>query len=141
MIKFENLWFIKNLIHSKISLRTLQFFNMASLSRYFCQKSFVLWVFLVDIFRHLDWIGRQKVDKKNPEYGQSNFIEITLRYGCSPVNLLHIFRTPFPKNTSKWLLPDDFCSYYQKIVVKKKKRFLYSNVFINTINTKKVCLC
>ena len=27
-----------------------------------------------------------------------NFIEITFRYGCSPVNLLHIFRTPFPKN-------------------------------------------
>ena len=26
---------------------------------------------------------------------QSNFIEITLRHGCSAVNLLHIFRTPF----------------------------------------------
>ena len=26
-----------------------------------------------------------------------NFIEITLRHVCSPVNLLHIFRTPFPK--------------------------------------------
>ena len=25
----------------------------------------------------------------------SNFIEITLQHGCSPVNLLHIFRTPF----------------------------------------------
>ena len=33
-----------------------------------------------------------------------NFIEITLRHGCSPVNLLHIFRTPFSKNTSGWLL-------------------------------------
>ena len=31
---------------------------------------------------------------------QSNFIEIALRHGCSPVNLLHTFRTPFPKNTS-----------------------------------------
>ena len=30
----------------------------------------------------------------------SNFIEFTLWHGCSPVNLLHIFRTPFPKNTS-----------------------------------------
>ena len=30
----------------------------------------------------------------------SNFFEITLRHGCSPVNLLHIFRTPFPKDTS-----------------------------------------
>ena len=31
---------------------------------------------------------------------QRNFIEITLRHGCSPVNLLHIFRTPFAKKTS-----------------------------------------
>ena len=35
---------------------------------------------------------------------QSNFIEIALRHGCSPANLLHIFRTPFPKNTSGRLL-------------------------------------
>ena len=33
-----------------------------------------------------------------------NFIEITLLYGCSPVNLLHIFRAPFTKNTSGRLL-------------------------------------
>ena len=37
---------------------------------------------------------------------QSNFIEITLWHECSPVNLLHIFRTPFLKNTSRWLLLD-----------------------------------
>ena len=30
---------------------------------------------------------------------QSNFNEIALRHGCSPVNLLHIFR-PFSKNNS-----------------------------------------
>ena len=35
---------------------------------------------------------------------QSNFIEITLWHGFSPVNLLHIFRTPFSKNTSGGLL-------------------------------------
>ena len=35
---------------------------------------------------------------------QSNFIEIALRDGCSPVNLLHIFRTPFQQNTSERLL-------------------------------------
>ena len=29
-----------------------------------------------------------------------NFIGILLRHGCSPVNLLHICRTPFPKNAS-----------------------------------------
>ena len=33
-----------------------------------------------------------------------NFIEITLRHGCSPVNLLHNFRTLFPKNISGRLL-------------------------------------
>ena len=35
---------------------------------------------------------------------QSNFIEIILWHGCSPVNSLHIFRTAFLKNTSGWLL-------------------------------------
>ena len=33
-----------------------------------------------------------------------NFIKITLCHGCSLVNLLHIFGTPFPKNTSGGLL-------------------------------------
>ena len=31
---------------------------------------------------------------------KNNFIEIALQHGCSPVNLSHIFWTPFPKNTS-----------------------------------------
>ena len=31
-------------------------------------------------------------------------LQIPVRHWCSPVNLLHIFRTPFPKNTSGWLL-------------------------------------
>ena len=30
--------------------------------------------------------------------------EIALQCRCSPVNLLHIFRTPFPNNTSEGLL-------------------------------------
>ena len=32
------------------------------------------------------------------------FIEITQQHGCTPVNLLHIFRTPFYKNTYGVLL-------------------------------------
>ena len=32
-----------------------------------------------------------------------NLFETTLRHECSPVNLLHIFETPFTKNTSEWL--------------------------------------
>ena len=39
-----------------------------------------------------------------------NFIEITLGHGCSPVTLLHIFRTPFCKNTSGGLLL--YCVYF-----------------------------
>ena len=35
---------------------------------------------------------------------QSNFIEMALQHVCSPVNLLHFFRTPFFKNTSEGLL-------------------------------------
>ena len=31
-------------------------------------------------------------------------IGIALRHGCSPANLLHIFRPPIPRNTSGWLL-------------------------------------
>ena len=30
----------------------------------------------------------------------ATFIEIRHRHGCSPVNLLHCFKTPFPKNNS-----------------------------------------
>ena len=35
-----------------------------------------------------------------------NKVEITLQHGCSPVNLLHILKTPFPSNTSGALLLD-----------------------------------
>ena len=52
---------------------------------------------------------------------QSNFIEIALRYGCSPEDLLHIFRRPSPRNTPGRLLLqrianmiffEDFLRYY-----------------------------
>ena len=33
-----------------------------------------------------------------------NFIEIILWHGCSPINLMPIFRTTFPKNTTGGLL-------------------------------------
>ena len=35
---------------------------------------------------------------------QNNLIEIALPHGCSAAKLLHIFRTPFYKNTPGWLL-------------------------------------
>ena len=46
-----------------------------------------------------------------PKCDLCNFIEIALRHGCSPVNLLHIFRTPFPSNTSGWMLLYVNCSF------------------------------
>ena len=58
---------------------------------------------------------------------QRNFIEIALRHGCSPVNLLHIFGTPFPRNTSGWLLLPFFIYHFLF-------RFIYKqliNVFHN----------
>ena len=44
----------------------------------------------------------QQIFRRTPM--PSNFIEITLRHECSPVNLLHIFRAPFLKNISGQLL-------------------------------------
>ena len=61
-----------------------------------------------------------------------NFIEITLRHGCSPVNLLHISRTPFLKNTSEWLLLE-----HSKLVVSSlfsNTSYFISNTF-NFLNT------
>ena len=49
----------------------------------------------------------------------SNFVEITLRHGCSTVNLKHIFRGPFPRNTSGWLL----------LVFEDNKDQVYGQVF------------
>ena len=36
----------------------------------------------------------------------SNFIEIALRHGCSPVNLLHNFRTPFSRHL--WVAASEY---------------------------------
>ena len=48
---------------------------------------------------------------------QSNFFEIALRHGCSPVNLQHIFKTPFPKNTSgRLLLIYGYCKSAQSML-------------------------
>ena len=36
-----------------------------------------------------------------------NFIEVALQHGCSPVNLLHIFRIPFSRTPLK-AAPESF---------------------------------
>ena len=52
----------------------------------------------------------QQIYKKTPipkcDFNKVANIEIVLRHGCSLVNLLHIFRTSFPKNISDGLLLD-----------------------------------
>ena len=60
-----------------------------------------------------------------------NFIEITLRHGCFPVNLLHIFRTPFPRNTSGRLLLN--VNTYKKKTSKDLKKEI---VGIDNLKTK-----
>ena len=40
-----------------------------------------------------------------------NFVEIALLHGCSPANLLQFFRTPFSKNTSWWLLLNEWNTF------------------------------
>ena len=44
---------------------------------------------------------------------QRNLIEIARWHECSPANLLHIFRTPFPKNTSDILFTLLLIRFYQ----------------------------
>ena len=57
---------------------------------------------------------------------QSNFIEITLQHGCPPVNLLHVFRTPFLKNTSVWLLLKLFLSCLNLILTTSTLTFTFT---------------
>ena len=75
-----------------------------------------------------------KFTRKHPCQNR-NFIEITLWHGCSAVNLLHVFRTRFPKNTSNRLLLRllatvfkpvvKFCSKLSSKVVKLPLRTLF----------------
>ena len=56
-----------------------------------------------------------KFTRKHPCQSK-NFIEITLWHGCSAVNLLHVFRTPFPKNTSNRLLLHLLVTFFKPVV-------------------------
>ena len=48
---------------------------------------------------------------------QSNFIEIALRHGCSPVSLLHIFRTRFSQNASRGLSLKVICDIVKGCII------------------------
>ena len=55
-----------------------------------------------------------------------NFIEIVLQHGFSPVNLLHIFRTPFPKKIVRKL----HASFSTSIRQIKPEIKIYKFIFI-----------
>ena len=48
-----------------------------------------------------------------------NFIEIALRHGCSPVNLLHIFRTPFSKE-NLWVAASVYANMKSLVNIPRK---------------------
>ena len=56
----------------------------------------------------------------------SNFIEIALRHGYSPVSLLHILRTSFPRNTSGWLFVKNNAKNFTEV----RTSFCYLNPII-----------
>ena len=61
------------------------------------------------------------------EHYQSNFIEITFRHWLPLVNLLHIFRRPFPKNTSGMLL------LILSLKPRRNKKFLHYHLITKTV--------
>ena len=72
-----------------------------------------------------------------------NFIEIALRDECFPVNLLHIFKTPFPKNTSGRLLLGKRFRRVQSLPGFMRKIIFRGNVDLrkNFLESFNVCLC
>ena len=62
------------------------------------------------------------------------FIEITLQHGCSPVDLLLFFRTPFTKNTPGRMLLDII--ELKNLCVKYSIKIFMGNLNINSITNK-----
>ena len=72
--------------------------------KYFVCMCYKLTDFFIYICAYLVAWQVNSVDTTGKFLRTSNFIEIAFRHGYSPVNLLHIFKTPFPKNTSERVL-------------------------------------
>ena len=62
-----------------------------------------------------------------------NFIEIALQHGCYPVNLIHIFKTPFYKNTYGGLLLTSICRFF-KFRNEKSPIMLQNTMYHKIIN-------
>ena len=84
-----------------------------------CQTKYVNWNYLLlglVLVKEYIWKSiNRRVDLYQPisETIRSSHpeAEITLQHGCSPVNLPHILRTRYPKNTSGGLLLNNFIRY------------------------------
>ena len=65
-------------------------------------------------------LGKRCSENMQQIYGRTlmSKCEITLRHECSPVNLLHIFRTPITKNASGRLLLDQVWELQTAVSVK-----------------------
>ena len=70
-------------------------------------------------------------------------LQITFRHGCSPVNLLHIFRTPFVKNTSRRLLLNvsDFNYFQNKTTVFPLKLLIFFSTELPSRVISKLTFC
>ena len=67
-----------------------------------------------------------------PEVLQSNFIEIGIRHERSPLNLLHIFRTSFYKNTE---VDGCFGSFHMKNILNRLPKIeMKSYIFFQVVN-------
>ena len=82
------------------------------------------------------WKGALKICSKltgkqpcQSAISKNNFLEITFQHGCSPVNLLHIFRTSFPQNTFEVLLLSWVCL---RLIVLKLATSSFLRECINT---------
>ena len=84
---------------------------------------------LVGVFRKRCFENKQQTSGEYPCWSVISikllysFIEISLRHGCSPVNLLHLFRTPFCKSTYRVLL----LIYVQNVHAKRKVEYAFKS--------------
>ena len=56
---------------------------------------------------------------------ENKLFHTSSRSRCSSVNLLHIFRTPFPRNTSGWLLLTFFTEHLGTTVLPRETAWLF----------------
>ena len=74
-----------------------------------CCSTWIITVLLLLKNLTLSLIRKVYLKETNLSWLLCNFVEIAFRHGFSPVSLLLIFRRPFRRNTSGWLLLELVC--------------------------------